>query len=80
LRGLAFIFSIIYKILIALSAFYLILTLRRYAFIIKLIKPNIRYITRFITISYIYFKVRICYTIKGVYKEVKLKYYKVSDY
>ncbi|PMD51122.1 uncharacterized protein K444DRAFT_545048, partial [Hyaloscypha bicolor E] len=41
------------------------------ASIIKLIKPNIRYITGFITISYIYFTVPIRYTIKGTYKEAR---------
>ena len=71
MRGLAFIFGIIYKILIALNAYYLISTIRQYASIVELIKPDAGYITKFIIISYIYFKVPICYAIKSACKEAK---------
>jgi hypothetical protein len=74
LRGLALIFGTIYRILITLSAYYLISTLRRYASIIELIKYNMGYITRCISISYIYSKVLIRYTIKGAYKEARPGY------
>ncbi|PMD66299.1 uncharacterized protein K444DRAFT_517460, partial [Hyaloscypha bicolor E] len=42
-----------------------------YASIVELIKYNTGYITRYMSISHIYSKVPICYTIKGTCKEGK---------
>jgi hypothetical protein len=57
-----------------LSAYYLIWTLRQYALMVELIKPNAGYVTRFVTISHICSKVPVCYTIKGACKEARPGY------
>lgn len=74
LRELAFIFDIIYKILIISNVYYLILILKRYTFIIELIKFDIKYIIEYININYICFKVPIYCIIISTYKEVKFEY------
>ncbi|KAM0144026.1 hypothetical protein ACHAO1_000305 [Botrytis cinerea] len=71
LGGLALIFGTIHRILIALSACYLISTPRRYASMVELIKPDVGYATGFVTTSHIYFKVPICHTVKGACKEAR---------
>ena len=71
---LALIFSTIHRILIVSSPCYLNLEPRRYTSMIESIKPDARYATGFVTISYICSKVSIRYTVKGACKEARSGY------
>ena len=54
LRGLVLIFGTIHRILIAPNACYLISTLRQYASMVELIKPDVGYVTGSVTVSHIW--------------------------